>query len=242
MLCPPSQPATRQVNPSPPPSASEAGSEGAHLLRVFSGSAHSEARVDLDLHSHAAVPLYAYDAGHPLELLTKVGHWRECVVAGRAPGCNQYVVRMSPTGNRFWALLLPWNHRSFSSHRCVPLYAVRSYTATSWVASNARPGSEDEPLDAIGEGDEGAHRLEKREEDELGSATTSIPIARGKEVEFVLNFRAAQRGRALSLWCPGLVVEVHKRQFGASRPAGALRHSMTGQMGKACDVVAGGYR
>ena len=89
-------------------------------------------QVDLALHSHAAISLYAYDAGHPLEVLESRGHWKECVVVNRAPGCNQYVVRMGPTGNQFWVLLLPWNHRSLSSHQFVPLFAVHGFVPSKW--------------------------------------------------------------------------------------------------------------
>jgi hypothetical protein len=35
-------------------------------------------------------------------------------------------------------------------------------------------------------------------------------------VEFVLNVRQAQRGRALPLWCPALVTAINKRQFGSA--------------------------
>ena len=95
-----------------------------HLLQLRTGVKTSSREFDLDLHSHTAIPLYAYDAGHPLELLTRVGHWKECVVVSRAPGTNQFVVRMGPAGHQFWALLLPWNHRSLSYHVAIPLFAV----------------------------------------------------------------------------------------------------------------------
>ena len=199
-----------------------------HLLRVFSGSDSSEAHVDLAMHSHAALPLYAYAAGHPLEVLEQRGHWRECVVVNRAPGSNQYVVRMGPTGNQFWMLLLPWNHRSLSAHTFVPLFACRGFVPAKW--------GDDALLEAIGEGDEGADRLEKPEEEDFDE-TSTIEIEHGKLVEFVLNIRSAQRGRALSLWCPGQVVAIHKRQFGT-----AVLKPGLGMMGKTCDVVAGSYR
>ena len=84
------------------------GESGAHRLSVFSGVEAVEKEVDLSLHSHAAVPLYAYDAGHPIRLLTRRGAWEECIVVGRAAGCNQFVLRMPPVGNNYWAPLLPW--------------------------------------------------------------------------------------------------------------------------------------
>ena len=40
-----------------------------HRLRLYVGTDELEREVDLDLHSHTPIPLYAYDAGHPLELL-----------------------------------------------------------------------------------------------------------------------------------------------------------------------------
>eukprot|EP00965_Chrysotila_dentata_P116519 3851303-Pleurochrysis_carterae.AAC.2 len=126
-----------------------------HALRMSVGVDSFEREVDLDAHSHTCIPLYAYDAGHPLELLTRVGHWKECIVVNRTPGCNQYIVRMGPAGNQYWALLLPWNHRSLALHASVPLFAVHGYSESNWGNSGS--------LDAIGEGDEAADRLEKRE-------------------------------------------------------------------------------
>ena len=211
-----------------PPSAAQP----THLLRLHVGTDALEREVDLDLHSHTPIPLYAYDAGHPLELLARVGHWKDCVVVNRAPHCNQFVVRMGPTGNQFWTLLLPWNHRSLSFHTYVPLFAVHSYVEANWP-------SEEGPneADAIGEGDEGADRLEKREGEELDESA-SVQVDHGKLVEFVLNFKAAQRGRALPLWCPGLVAAIHKRQFGTA----LLKKKGYGVMGKTCDLLAGAYR
>ena len=95
-----------------------------HLLQLYTGVKTSSREFDLDMHSHTAIPLYAYDGGHPLELLTRVGHWKECVIISRTPGTNQFVVRMGPAGHQFWALLLPWNHRSLSYHVAIPLFAV----------------------------------------------------------------------------------------------------------------------
>ena len=72
--------------------------------------------------------------------------------------------------------------------------------------------------DAIGEdGDEGTDRLERREGEELDESA-SIQVEHGKMVEFVLNVRQAQRGRALPLWCPGLVTAIHKRQSNLTLP------------------------
>ena len=48
-------------------------------------------------------------------------------------------------------------------------------------------------------------------------ARARTQVDHGRMVEFVLNFREAQRGRALPLWCPGLVAAIHKRQFGTVR-------------------------
>ena len=62
-------------------------------------------------------------------------------------------------------------------------------------------------------------------------------VDHGKLVEFVLNIKSTQRGRALSLWCPGKVVAIHKRQFGT-----AVLKPGLGLMGKTCDLIAGAYR
>ena len=67
-----------------------------HLLRIFNGLTTDEAEVDLDAHSHVCIPTYAYDIGHPIRLLSSRGSWEDCVVVSRAPGCNQYVLRMPP--------------------------------------------------------------------------------------------------------------------------------------------------
>ena len=184
------------------------------MLRVFNGAESAERPVDLALHSHAVVPLYAYDAGHPLEVLEHRGHWKECVVVNRAGGSNQYVVRMGATGNRFWVVLLPWNHRSLSTHRYVPLFAVRAFAPSKWGGCGD-DAVDVASLDAIGEGEEGADRLEKPADESLDE-TATIQVERGKLVEFAVNVRSAQRGRALSLWCPGMVVAIHKRQFGTA--------------------------
>ena len=45
-----------------------------HRLALCVGPAVREVEVDLDLRSHTAVPLYAYDVGHPIELLARPGH------------------------------------------------------------------------------------------------------------------------------------------------------------------------
>ena len=97
--------------------------------------------MDLDLRSHTAIPLYAYDAGHPIELLARFGHWKECVIVNRAPGCNQFVVRVGPTGNQFWSLLTPWNHRTLRFHPYVPLFATgtRALTLTLPLALTSIP-------------------------------------------------------------------------------------------------------
>ena len=162
-------------------SSSSAGGSGgtaeranAHLLCVFQGVECLERHVDLALHSHAVLPLYAYDAGHPLEILEPRGHWKECVVVSRAPRSNQYVVRMGPTGNQFWVLLLPWNHRSLSTHAFVPLFAVHGFAAAKWGDD-----SDTAKLEAIGEGAEGADKLEKPEEDNFDESAT-IQIEHGK--------------------------------------------------------------
>ena len=136
---------------------------------------------------------------------------------------------MGPTGNQFWTLLLPWNHRSLSFHTYVPLFAVHGYVEANWA--------EDAEFDAIGEGDEGTDRLEKRDGEELDESA-SIQVDHGKMVEFVLNCKDAQRGRALPLWCPGLVTAIHKRQFGTA----LLKKQGYGVMGKTCDLLAGSYR
>jgi len=67
-----------------------------HKLALHVGIDVREAEIDLDLRSHAVIPLYAYDAGHPIELLARVGHWKECVIVDRAPGSNQVRVRATP--------------------------------------------------------------------------------------------------------------------------------------------------
>jgi hypothetical protein len=199
-----------------------------HRLAIHSGRDRVERQVDLTMHSHSVVPLYAYDVGHPLEILESRGHWKECVVVNRAPGCNQYVVRMGPTGHPFWTLLVPWNHRTLSSHSFVPLFAVRSLVPSRWT--------DDASLEGIGgDADDGAGR-DRADEDELDE-TASMQIERDIGVEFVLNIRSAQRGRAVSLWCPGKVVAIHKRQFGT-----AVLKPGLGIMGKTCDVIAGAYR
>ena len=109
---------------------------------------------------------------------------QECIVVNRAPGCNQFVVRMSPTGNQFWTLLTPWNHRTLGFHPYVPLFAVHGFVESNWA--------EDAAFEAIGEGDEGTDRLEKREGEELDESA-SIQVDCGKMVEFVLNVKQAQR-------------------------------------------------
>ena len=78
-------------------------------------------------------PLYAFDAGHPLRLLTRRGAWEECVVVSRAAGCNQFVLRMPPVGAHYWAPLLPWNHYSLPFHPNVPLFGVHGYDETKWA-------------------------------------------------------------------------------------------------------------
>ena len=209
-----------------------------HTLRVYIGADTIERDADLDLHSHTPLPLYAYDAGHPLELLTRVGHWQESVVVSRRGGTNQFIVRSGPTGYTSWALLTPWNHRSLSCHRYVPLFAVHAYAAEHWGDGGAAGDAE---LDALVDGDEGADRLEKRGEEGIDlDESASIALDRGKLVEFVLNVRAAQRGRALPLWCPALVTAIHKRQFGSG--GGGAHNKSAGLMGKSCDLAAGAYR
>ena len=67
---------------------------------------------------------------------------------------------MPPVGHHYWALLLPWNHYSLPFHPNVPLFGVHGYDETKWTESDAQ-------LDAIGEGDEGADRPQKKEGEEL---------------------------------------------------------------------------
>ena len=55
---------------------------GTHQLRMCVGVDSFAREIDLDFHSHTCIPLYAYDSGHPLELRTRVGHWK-VVPAGR---------------------------------------------------------------------------------------------------------------------------------------------------------------
>ena len=43
-----------------------------------------------------------------------------------------------------------------------------------------------------------------------------VQVEVGRIFEFVLNFRSAQRGAALPLWCPGAVSAIYKRQFGTA--------------------------
>ena len=140
-------------------------------------------------------------------------------------------MRVGPTGHQFWSLLTPWNHRPLRFHPYVPLFAVHGYVEASWAVGGSAP-------DAIGEDDdEGTGRLERRDGQELDE-TASIQVELGKAVEFVLNVRQAQRGRALPLWCPGLVTAIHKRQFGTA----VLKKQGYGVMGKTCDLLAGSYR
>ena len=123
-------------------------------------------------------------------------------------------MRSGPTGYTSWALLTPWNHRSLSCHRYVPLFAVHAYAAEHWGDGGAAGDAE---LDALVDGDEGADRLEKRGEEGIDlDESASIALDRGKLVEFVLNVRAAQRAAALPLWCPALVTRSTSASLGAA--------------------------
>ena len=87
-----------------------------------------ELEIDLDECSHVCMSLYAYDVGHPLELLfSRRGFWDKGVVVNRVPGTNQFIVRIPPHNQEVWFELLPWNHRSLSLHERVPISAVRKH-------------------------------------------------------------------------------------------------------------------
>ena len=210
-----------------------------HLLRVFIGTESYEEDVDLDAHPHSALPLYAYAVGCPLRLLSPRGAWEECVIVDRAPLTNQHVVRMPPVGNLHWTLLVPWNHVAMPLHSRVPLFGVRPHDPTSWQppedgGSNERSVAlSNEAL--IGEGNEGADLLEKKADDDLDE-NVATQVELGRTVEFVLNIRAASRSWRSwrALWCPGIVVAVHKKPTRSSALAGAF-------VSKTCDLAAGGY-
>jgi len=88
---------------------------------------------------------------------------------------------------------------------------------------------------AIGGGNEGADLLEKKADDDLDE-NVATQVELGRVVEFVLNIRAASRSWRSwrALWCPGIVVAVHKKPTRSSALAGAF-------VSKTCDLAAGGY-
>ena len=189
------------------------------------------------MHPHSPIPLYAYAVGCPLRLLSPRGAWEECVVIDRAPGTNQHVVRMPPVGHLHWTLLLPWNHVPIALHPRVPLFAVRPYEGGNWLPLE---GGESKNILALGieassDGNEGADLLEKKADDDLDeNASTAVEI--GQTVEFVLNIRAASRSWRSwrALWCPGVVVAIHKKPTRSAALAGSL-------VSKTVDIAAGGY-
>ena len=181
--------------------------------------------------------MYAYAVGCPLRLLSPRGAWEECVVIDRAPGTNQHVVRLPPVGHLHWTLLLPWNHAPLALHPRVPLFAVRGYERANWLPlqdDSKRSGALG--MEASGpDANEMADLLEKRADDDLSeSAATLIEV--GQKVEFVLNIRAASRSWRSwrALWCPGVVVGIHRKPTRSAALAGAL-------VSKTVDIAAGGY-
>ena len=77
--------------------------------------------------------------------------------------------------------------------------------------------------EAIGGGNEGADLLEKKADDDLDE-NVATQVELGRVVEFVLNIRAASRSWRSwrALWCPGIVVAVHKKPTRSSALAGAF--------------------
>lgn len=211
---------------------SPVGEGTTHLLKVHYGGMSSQKEVDLDEHSHMCIPLYAYDVGHPLEVLIdwppqRRGEWARCVVAYREPGCNQYVVRQPPFGQAFWQPLLPWNHRSMPFHASVPIWALRTLDESAWKNS---------AVAAVSFGETVGEEPDREEDDDDVANSSSIQIDLDQRYDFALNAEdiGAKRGRFAGrfaprpMWTPARVVAIHART--------AARGS------KSCDLVAGGYR
>jgi hypothetical protein len=218
-----------------PPTATQAAPM--HLLRVLSGASSHERDVDLDVQAHMCLPLYAYAVGHPLRVLSPRGAWEVCVVVDRAPRTNQFVVRMPPASKLHWVLLLPWNHASMTLHARVPLFAVRQYDALHWLPSDELGGSASRRrLFAVGSEADGSMTTDRKAPDELNDAE-SPNVEYARPIEFVLNFRAAARAfhSWRALWCPGVVVGVHRKP---TRLSASLASVM---VSKTCDVVSGSY-
>ena len=119
----------------------------------------------------------AYDVGHPLELLvdwppSRRGEWSPGVVAYRAPGCNQFAVRMSPF-NMLYQPLLPWNHRPIAS-ATVPLTALRVHDESSWGGTDA--------VDAVGIGEDFGEPDGADEDEGDGKQGTMIEIEVAKRM------------------------------------------------------------
>ena len=204
-----------------------------HLLRLHIGPETHEEEIDLDAHSHSAMPLYAYAVGCPLRLLSPRGAWEECIIVYRAPNSNQHVVRMPPVGHLHWTILVPWNHVAMPLHSRVPLFGVRPHVAANWQPPEASPVAIG--LEAAGGGEDGADFLERKADDDLDENNAS-PVELGRVVEFVLNIRAASRSWRSwrALWCPGVVVAIHKKPTRSTALAGV-------SLSKTCDLAAGGY-
>ena len=187
------------------------------------------------MHAHKCIPLYAYAVGHPLRVLSPRGAWEMGVVVDRAPLTNQFVVRMPPAANLHWTVLLPWNHASMPLHARVPLFAVRPYDWLRWNPSEIGGSASTRTRKLLAMGEDGAEMSERDGAHRLDENVT-CEVEYARTVDFVLNIRAAARAFRSwrALWCPGVVVGIHRKPTRSSSLSGAL-------VSKTCDVVAGTY-